>query len=206
MEKKLTRAQLEQVVAEVTRLVEVQDEELDRKQVIEILNDLNLPSELLDDAMLQLKRREEVAKVRNKQRLIGVAIVLLIGITGFFLVTSVSHHSKELDQITAETPRITLALDSGNDLTVVKASGEEVVMRAKLRNVPMNERLSLRTDWVDPSGKVFKQNSWETKAVDKQIWETHSKCVIGDSAMKGKWSVRLYLSRRLLAERTFVVE
>jgi len=53
MERKLTQTQLEQIIAEVQRLSEQQEAELDLEQVRDILRELNLPPELLEEAMVQ---------------------------------------------------------------------------------------------------------------------------------------------------------
>ena len=58
MEPRLTENQLQQVVAEVQQLAIRRESELDATQVREILQELNLPPEFLEDAMIQLQRRE----------------------------------------------------------------------------------------------------------------------------------------------------
>lgn len=50
MEDRLTQAQLSQVVTEVEQLWRRREAELDSEQVKEILQELNLPSDLLEDA------------------------------------------------------------------------------------------------------------------------------------------------------------
>lgn len=62
MENRQTQAQLSQVVAEVERLSRRQEAVLDLGQVKEILHQLNLPSDLLEDAIVQLRRPEALAK------------------------------------------------------------------------------------------------------------------------------------------------
>jgi len=58
MNTKLTDEQLGELVAEVERLSDRRQGELDRKQVEDILQELNLPTDLLDEALVQLRRRE----------------------------------------------------------------------------------------------------------------------------------------------------
>ncbi len=52
MEQRLTQSQLTQIVAEVERLSQRQQEELDTEEIREILQELNLQPELLEDAIV----------------------------------------------------------------------------------------------------------------------------------------------------------
>ena len=72
MEQRLTTQQLELIVGEVGRLANRQQDELDRSEVQKILVELNLPPELLDEAMIQVQRKEALA--RQRKRNIGIAI------------------------------------------------------------------------------------------------------------------------------------
>lgn len=68
MEQRLTQAQLEHVVAEVQQLSRRYEAELDAEQVREILRELELPPEFLEDAMVQLHRREALALQQQRSR------------------------------------------------------------------------------------------------------------------------------------------
>ena len=59
MSDRLTDEQLGKIVAEASRLS--QQNELDTEQVKQVLTELNLSPDLLDDAMVQLQRREALA-------------------------------------------------------------------------------------------------------------------------------------------------
>lgn len=68
------------MVAEVERLSQRREAELDREQVKEILQELQLPDELLDEALVQIKRREALAKQQKRNWAIGlVVVVALVG-------------------------------------------------------------------------------------------------------------------------------
>jgi len=77
MNTRLTQEQLGELVAEVERLSDRRQAELDRQQVEEILQELNLPTDLLDEALVQLRRREalDVQQRRHRWILGGVAVV-----------------------------------------------------------------------------------------------------------------------------------
>ncbi len=56
---------LEQVIAEVSRLYDQQQDNVDTKQIREILASLNLPPELLEAATMQIHRRESICKAQR---------------------------------------------------------------------------------------------------------------------------------------------
>jgi len=79
MENRLTLQQLTKLVGEVERLSQRQQDELDRDQVQDILRELNLSPELLDEAMIQLQRKEALVVQQRRQRwIIGGAIASLV--------------------------------------------------------------------------------------------------------------------------------
>ncbi|MFM5942141.1 MAG: DUF3859 domain-containing protein, partial [Dolichospermum sp.] len=58
MNQPLNQEQLNQIIAEVQGLQLRQEAELNQQQVKEILQDLNLPPELLDEALIQVRRKQ----------------------------------------------------------------------------------------------------------------------------------------------------
>jgi transcriptional regulator of met regulon len=68
MNNRLTQAQLSQIVAEVERLSQRRDDELEPEQVKQILQELSLPPELFDEALVQLRRREALAVQQRRNR------------------------------------------------------------------------------------------------------------------------------------------
>src|SRR4028118_1163753 len=89
MENRLTQTQLTQIVAEVERLSNLRQSELDSEEVKEILQELRLPPELLNEALIQLRRREALAQQQRRNRWIagGLAAVAAgaVGITGVYI-------------------------------------------------------------------------------------------------------------------------
>ena len=68
MENRLTQAQLTQIVSEVQRLSNVRESELNSAEVTQILQELGLPTELLDEALIQLQRREALDEPQRRTR------------------------------------------------------------------------------------------------------------------------------------------
>jgi transcriptional regulator with XRE-family HTH domain len=85
---RLTSEQIAQIVAEVERLPQGQQNEPDVAQLEQVLHKLNLPPDLLDEAFTQLYRRQVKAKTQKRNRLIiiGVAVVFLGAIAASVLV------------------------------------------------------------------------------------------------------------------------
>ncbi|NEP46484.1 MAG: hypothetical protein F6K35_47735, partial [Okeania sp. SIO2H7] len=86
------------------------NEELNREQVEEILEELNLPSDLVDEAMMQLRRRVALEAEKKRNRSIGVgvlaiaAIALVGGSVWFF------NNQQELAAVYANSEQSTLTI------------------------------------------------------------------------------------------------
>ena len=222
MSNQLTESEVARVVAEVTRQAQLRSLEerqvLDRAQVVQILEELQLPADLLDPAMQELERRDAEAAAlareeealrasrRRKYLIIGsvIALVLVvILIAGMF----VQQRSQALSAITAAEPgRITYSSDDGGNLGTLSRDGREIVYRVTLEQVPISENLSLQCNWIDPGGRVVKTNSWQTKTTDKTVWGTSCRNLIGAAADPGQWRVEMLLDGRVISQTGFRVE
>ena len=210
MERRLTKEQLGQVVAEVTRLKQFRDDEqretFDREQVAEVLKELDLPVELLDDAMAQLQRREALAQEQRRKPWIIAAIILAIFL---FSAAAIAFwtlgRDTASDRVAAERARLTRVADDGGNLQTVTRDGQEVFYRVTLRDAQPGDTLSLRCNWIAPDGKVFRQNAW-TISPNTAVWETYCRCQVGPAALKGEWKVEMSLGDRVLSSTTFQVE
>ncbi len=74
-EQRLTQAEFTKLVGEVERLSQLRDQEINREQMEEILQELKLPTDLVDEAMLQLRRREALAVEKKRNNLITMVVV-----------------------------------------------------------------------------------------------------------------------------------
>ena len=203
---RLSERQMADVVAEVSRLSQQREESLSRSQVEDILRDFDLPTELYDDAIAQLHRKEARAREqrRNQWRiaLASSALVILLAL-GYWWMSS---RSMMFNKITGERGRIMRAADDGSNLSAVTRDGQDAVFHVTLRDVPLNQKLALACQWTDPNGQIFKQNQWDTRATDKAVWATSCKCQLGASAQAGQWKVVMQLGDRVLSETSFQVE
>lgn len=204
MEPKLSEEQLRQVVAEVSRMTERQSKTFDREQVQQILEELQLPPELLDEALLRVNYRESMTRQhRGDRRLLiglgGVALTALVaGLVWFQAQRS------GLDRVASVQDRITLAQDAGALTVVDRQLGGELFYRVTLNEAPVGDRLALSCDWINPGGQIVRQNRYETQKITSPVWNTY--CRHDLAAMEpGRWTVQMSLGGRMLDRAEFVV-
>lgn len=205
MTERLTQEQLTQIVGEVERLAQRQQNEVDRQQVEQILQELNLPPELLDEAILQVKRREVLATQQRRRRnlTIGMVAALIITIAaGAFW----SHQSQQrLANVSAQQGRITLAQNPGGSLTTVTRPAE-VAYYVTLQNAPIGKKLGLSCNWTALGDQLMHQNRYQTQEITTSVWNTRCKHTIDSAAPAGTWTVRMFLGDRPISETTFEVK
>ena len=204
MEQRLTTQQLELIVGEVGRLANRQAEELDRSEVEKILEELNLPPDLLDEAMIQVQRKE--ALVKQKQRTIGIAIASVTAVVIILAGASLFSQTKDssLAKVTASQDRITL-VENGEDMQVVDR-GSEIAYRVTLSDAPVGGKLNLTCNWLDSMNKIVHTNRFETKNITTPVWNTQCRYKVPTSASTGNWKVQILLGNRTLEQATFTVK
>lgn len=199
---------LEKLIAEVDRTAKKRQENLDRAEVESILQELNLPLDLLPEAMEQLQRRESLER-QQKQRF---RMALLVGSMVLGIVAVILFHryrqQQALAKIETVRDRITLQQDQGNNLDKISLKTNPLVYyRVTLKNAPSGQRLRLECDWVTPDGKIVHQNNYRTnQVIDKSVWNTRCKHQLGSASPTGRWEVKMRLDDgRELANETFKV-
>lgn len=207
MTDRITSEQLEKIIAEVDQISRQREEELNRQQVEDILQQLNLSPDLLDDAMIQIQRREALAKQQRRNRWIGIAIAILIigSLATTWIVVQNRQHN--LAQIVAYQSRLTLSQDNGGNLTLIeRQQSPEIYYRVTLQDVPIGKKLSLKCNWMDPSGKIAHENSYQTRTIDKRNWNTHCRYQFGTASVPGTWKVQMILGDKILSSNDFTVK
>ena len=204
MEQRLTTQQLEQIVGEVGRLAHRQQAELDRSQVQEILQELNLPPELLDEAMIQVQRKEALA--RERKRNTGIAIAGITAVAIMIVGTSLfsQNQTAKFSKITASQDRVTL-LQSGETLTTI-SKGSDLVYRVTLNDAPLDQKLNLTCNWLNPQGQITHTNRYDTKNITTAVWNTQCRYQMPASAATGAWKVQILVGDRLLKQAPFEVK
>ncbi|WP_233787405.1 DUF3859 domain-containing protein [Dulcicalothrix desertica] len=198
MNQRLTQEQLDRIIVELGRLKERQEQELEPEQVKQILDELNLPPELLGEAMTQVARSQALETEKRRNKLIfgsvAAALVLIIG-SGIFIS---QQRSSSLARVAVQSEKITNTQNSG--------SNAEFFYRVTLKEAPVGQKLNLSCNWINPSGQTVKQNSYETKSITTSVWDTHCKYTLNSGAAVGKWKVQMLLDGRVLGEETFEVK
>jgi hypothetical protein len=204
MEQRLTTQQLDRIVGEVGRLADRQQAELDRTEVQKILAELNLPPELLDEAIIQVQRKEALARQQQQTKRIAIASIaaILIVVVGTSLFWQ--NRSTSLSKVTTSQDRITLVQDNGENLSTVDR-GAAIAYRVTLNDAPVGEKLNLTCNWLDPAGKITHTNNYETKNITTPIWNTQCRYQLPINAATGKWQVQIRLGDRVLQQAPFDV-
>lgn len=207
MNERLTQTQLAEVIAEIEQLSQRRDAELNREEVKEILQELNLSPDLLDDALVQINRKQALKVQQRRNRLItGGVVAVLVGAialgTLFF-----QNRQQTFARVSTSGSRITLAQDKGSNLTTIdRQMSPKVYYRVTLNEVPVGEKLSLTCDWIDPSGKVVHQSRYQTREVDKSVWQTNCFYQLGTGMSAGNWKVQMSLDGRIISSTSFTVK
>lgn len=204
MEQRLTTQQLEQIVGEVGRLAHRQEAELNRTQVQEILQELNLPPELLDEAMIQVQRKEALA--RERKRNTGIAAVGIAAVAVMFIATnlSIQNQNAKIAKITTSQDRIVLAQSGENSTTIDR--GVEVSYQVTLQDAPINQKLNLSCNWLNPQSQITHTNRYDTKNITTAVWKTQCRYQIPADAATGAWKVQILAGDRLLKQAPFKVK
>lgn len=209
MNEKLTPEQFNQLVAEVDRLSRVRDAELDREQVKQILQELHLPTDHLDEALMQVRRREALAKERRRHRFLMVGLGLVfVGIAG--LGSFQFHRQRQAIAAVYANPdqsRLTFErYDRAHDFKVIDRQGYPTIYyQVKLQQTPVGRQLTLGCNWTNPLGQLAHQNRYQTRPIEKNVWNTRCHQLDANSP-PGTWRVEMFLGDRILSQSEFTVE
>ncbi len=172
MSNRLTDEQISKIIAEATRLSQRNELEID--QVKEVLADLNLSPDLVDEAMIQIKRREALAVQQRQRRLLtlGITAVAVAVITG--LGFNRWQYQRQVAQVEVVEAQVTPAMgSSGATLPQVdRQTNPELSYEVTLSNAPVNRKLSLSCTWQIPTGEIIHENHYQTKRIKTATWNT----------------------------------
>ena len=205
MSDRLTDEQLGKLVAEASRLS--QRDDLDTEQVNQVLADLNLSPDLLDDAKVQLQRREALAVQQRRIRWmsIGVAVAVIGSITWVGL--NRWQYQTLVNQVGVVQDRVTLFKDDGGRVQQVnRHDNPELYYRVTLSDAPVNRHLSLSCQWETPDGDVIRENRYQTRRINTPVWNTYCRYQIGSESPEGTWTVEMFLGDRAISDARFEVQ
>ena len=209
-EQRLTQAEFTKLVGEVERLSQLRDQEINREQMEEILQELKLPTDLVDEAMAQLRRREALAVEKKRNNLITMGVV-----SGFVIVIATTFfwfkiQRQALNNIYVNLGQSKLTLQTNNGIEILNVIDSkknlEVFYRVILQDAPIGKKLSLGCNWINPNGEISHQNSYQTKEINREVWTTSCKYKFNPSLPMGNWQVEMYLGDRSLSKTEFIVK
>ena len=103
------------------------------------MQDLHLPPELLDEALIQVQRKQAlvVEECRNKLITFGVVAAVIIGIgsTVFFN----QQQGSLLTNVSAQQDKITLESNNENLKNISRQTNSELFYRVTLKNAPIGK-------------------------------------------------------------------
>ncbi|BAU43044.1 hypothetical protein [Leptolyngbya sp. O-77] len=203
----ITNAQLQQIIEEVERMKKEEQSTLSREEVKQVLEELNLPADLVDEAIVRVNQRlDQDSYEKNLRRIYWIAgTIVLATIAAVFF--GFQQRQAKMSQVTAAQDRLTLTQDDGSNLTVVnRQQSPEVVYRVTLAQAPVGDRLTLSCNWTDPTGVIVKQNRYETKQITTPVWNTYCRMPLGSGTTAGTWTVEMFLGDRPLESAQFQVQ
>ncbi|MGB3653305.1 MAG: DUF3859 domain-containing protein [Rivularia sp. (in: cyanobacteria)] len=207
MQKRLTQKQVSQIVAEVERLSQRQQSEIEVEELEQILQELNLPDDLLDEAVMQVYRKQALDKQKKRNRWIigGVVAVALSAVAATFFVQQ--QQQQELARIKVYDSRVGFRRnDSVSVEEIDRQKTPEIFYNVTLQDAPVGKQIELGCNWVDPSRQIAYQNSWKTKTIAKEVWNTHCKYKFNENVPAGNWLVQMTLDDEVITSNKFVVK
>ena len=151
---------------------------------------------------------DPVEKEKRRSRLRTYRLVAaLLAAGGVYWGFSAIRESREWRaRLTAPASRITLEQDGGASLsTVERAASPDVWFRVILHDPPIGKDVPLACRWTDPVGTIAHANSWKTKPITHDDWETHCRYRLGPTAQTGLWKVEMSFEGRTLSSASFEV-
>lgn len=207
MMQRLTTEQLTQIIAEVGNLQARREAEIEPEQVKQILHELGLAPDLLDEALVQVQRQQALQVQQKRNRTIAIGVIAAVAIAIMATLFTIQQHNSTLERVSAQRNRITLTQDDGSNLrNISRQNSPEIFYRVTLKDAPVGQKLDLTCNWVNPNGEIVKQNRYQTREIDKSIWDTHCRYIIGSASTPGKWKVQIFLQSRQLSETEFEVK
>ncbi|WP_448598305.1 DUF3859 domain-containing protein [Thermoleptolyngbya sp.] len=204
MSDRLTDEQVSKIIAEATRLS--QRNELEVDQVKEVLTSLNLSPELVDEAMVQIKRREALAVQQRRARSLafGIAAVAVVAIAG--LGFNRWQYQRQVERVGVVQAQIIPATGSATLPQVDRQTSPELYYQVTLSNAPVNRKLSLSCAWKTPSGEIIHENRYQTRRINTATWNTRCRNPLGPASPTGTWTVEMFLGARPISRTTFQVK
>ena len=207
MQQRLTPEQVSQIVAEVERLSQRRQSEIEVEELQQILRELNLPDDLLDEAVMQVYRKQALDNQKNRNRWIigGITAVVLGAVGATFFIQQ--QQQQALARINVYDSRVGFERNDSTSLEEIdRRENPQVFYNVTLQDAPLGKQVELGCNWVDPDREIAHQNSWKTKTISKEVWNTHCRYTFKESLPPGNWLVQMTLDDEVITSNKFVVK
>lgn len=207
MQQRLTPEQVSQIVAEVERLSQRRQSEIEVDELQQILRELNLPDDLLDEAVMQVYRKQALdnQKKRNRWIIGGITAVVLGAVAATFFIQQ--QQQQALARINVYDSRVGFERNDSVSLQEIdRQKNPEVFYNVTLQDAPLGKQVELGCNWVDPDREIAHQNSWKTKTISKEVWNTHCRYTFKENVPPGNWIVQMTLDDEVITSNKFVVK
>ncbi|MEL6462830.1 MAG: DUF3859 domain-containing protein [Cyanobacteria bacterium J06621_15] len=210
MQQRLTPKQVSQIVAEVERLSQRRQSEIEVDELQQILRELNLPDDLLDEAVMQVYRKQALDNQKRRNRwIIGGVVAVVIGAiaAAFFMQKQQQQQQQALARINVYDSRVGFERNDSASLEEIdRQKKPEVFYNVTLQDAPLGKQVELGCNWVDPDREIAHQNSWKTKTISKEVWNTHCRYTFNKNLPPGNWIVQMTLDDEVITSNKFVVK
>ena len=206
MQQRLTPEQVSQIVAEVERLSQRRQSEIEVEELQQILRELNLPDDLLDEAVMQVYRKQALdnQKKRNRWIIGGITAVVMGAVAATFVMQQ--QQQQALKGISYDGRLGFRPNDSASLEEIERKNTPEVFYNVTLRDAPVGKQVKFGCNWLKPNREIAYKNSWKTKTIATDIWNTHCRYKFKENDATGKWIVQITLDDEAKTSNTFFVK
>jgi hypothetical protein len=193
---------VKEIVAEVQKIERSRNALLTLDETRGVLRELDLPAELLDEALAAIRARNEASHGRRRTiaRAAGAAIAVLAVAAGLFAWRQ--HESSKFARTVAASAYVGAGPAEAATSTFHRSQQPELVFRVTLKDAPLGEKVPLACDWLGPEGRPLHQSSWRTQPIDRDPWPTHCRMQATPASPTGTWRVRMTQDGREIASQT----
>ncbi len=206
-QQRLTQKQVSQIVAEVERLSQRRESEIEVEELQQILQELNLSDDLLDEAVMQVYRKQALDKQNQRNRWIigGVAAVLISAIAAVFFMQQ--QQEQAFAKIDFDNSRVGFRRnDSVSVEEIDRQKTPEVFYNVTLENAPVGKQVELGCNWVSPNREIAHRNNWKTKVIVSEVWNTHCRYKFNENDATGRWLVQMTLNDEVKTSNPLIVK
>lgn len=200
----LTQDQLDRIVAEIDRLQD--DAELNDSQIKQVLQQLDLPNELLEAAIAQVNERRLLLQKRQRQKIVFSTLAIMIaGLTTTIAVVYQKQQNR-IARIAALQDIVTLESSATPVKQFDRTKDPQIFYRVTLKNAPINDQVIVNCRWTDATGQIVHQSRYQTESIRRSPWVVVCSAPLTPQSQTGSWTVKMNVEERSISDQSFVVK